>query len=157
MNGGIPMSKESPQRTFNQRETFIAVLAIMKTSPNAQAMSKEQIQTLVEYIRLNHCQDISYDEWLEIEKNIIQTKHLVMDTLIKGVFKALGAKPAQEKELVLFKKMEAEFRDYETEESLQTLKDMLKEDKSETSQLIKQAITQFEKSKKDRDNERKSL
>lgn len=151
------MSKESPQRTFTQRECWIAVLTIMKTSQNAKSMTKEQRQVLEEYIRLHHCPEISYDEWLEIEKNIIQTKNLVMGTLIKGVFKALGATKPEEKELVHFKKMDEQFREFESEESIKALKNMIAEDQSEAGNLIKQAITQFEKAKKERDQESKSL
>src|SRR3989304_4845649 len=58
----------------------------------AKSLEPKQITALAEYIRSQNCPQLSYDDWLDIEKSIIDSKYVIMGSLATGLTQALGGK-----------------------------------------------------------------
>lgn len=92
--------------TFTQRELWVYILTIMHTSSIAKQAGKETRQVIEMYLRKEMCPDISMDEWLKIEKDIVSYKNDVMGLMSMGVLGALGHRRMSDKDISFFKTLE---------------------------------------------------
>ena len=91
---------------FSEREKFICILTIFKTSKISQSLPKNSRVALEELYRTKFCPSIDYNEWREIEKSIIKTKNDCISQSLDLMLKAMGRKTPDSKELEEIKQLE---------------------------------------------------
>lgn len=120
----------------------------MHTESHAKALPKKARQSLEEAIRKEFCPDISYDQWLEIEKAIIDGSKIIQSHFWKLMPQALGLTSDKDKDVIM--SLEAGFNDSKID--LEEIKKSLPNDSSEETKKLLGAIEQIQKL----DRERKS-
>lgn len=70
---------------LNNREKWIFILTVMKTSQTGKSMPMKTKQGVMEFLRKNLCKDVSYEDWLSMELDIKKAKSEVMDLMFEGV------------------------------------------------------------------------
>ena len=71
--------------TFSDKEKWILILLIFKTTQTGKNMPMKMKQAVCEFLRNKICPTINYDQWLQIEKDINKTKTEVMDLMYEGM------------------------------------------------------------------------
>lgn len=74
----------------NDREFWIFVQTVLHTAQRVKDLDKQQVTALAEYIRGKFCPNLTYEDWLDVEKSIIESKYSVMNTLAEGLSQATG-------------------------------------------------------------------
>lgn len=75
---------------LSEREKWLFVLTVMKTSKRAKDLPIELKQEICEFIRKREAPSINHDEWLKMEYDIRDTKDKVMILLQQGMSMAIG-------------------------------------------------------------------
>ena len=91
---------------FNERESWITILTIFKTSSIAKSLPKDTRVALEELYRQKFCPSINHKEWLEIEQNIIQLSKNCINESIQLMLKAMGHITPNSQELEQIKTLE---------------------------------------------------
>lgn len=91
---------------LTQREKWAIIMTVFKSIPMAKSMPRKNRQALQEYLRRKLCPDVSLDEWLVIENNIVSFKDEVLKTLTTGFYQAIGQKLPEKDESELLKELE---------------------------------------------------
>jgi len=65
-------------------------MTVVKTSSLAKKLPLKSQQALCEFIRKNISPEIDYPEWLQIEKDISETKKNVNQYMMQGLMTSLG-------------------------------------------------------------------
>ncbi len=76
--------------TLTEREKWLFVLTVMKTSKRASSLPMKLKQEICEFIRKRIAPNISYDEWLKMEYDLRDEKADVMTLLMQGMSVAMG-------------------------------------------------------------------
>ena len=75
---------------LNEREKWMFILAVMKTSQTGKSMPMKMNVAVCEFLRERICPNISYDDWKQMEYDIREVKSQVMDLMLKGMEVASG-------------------------------------------------------------------
>ncbi len=134
----------------NDREFWIFVETVLHTSQYVKTLPKKQITALAEYIRSEHCPNLSYQTWLDVEKSIVSSKYAVMDSLAKGVTKSMGG-DISSKAFDELQKLDKGFRESIEDLDLNEIEKKLKQSKVELPDLTKvlELAKDLQKEKKD--------
>ncbi|HLC24857.1 MAG TPA: hypothetical protein VJJ25_04435 [Nitrosopumilaceae archaeon] len=120
----------------NDREFWIFVESVLHTSQMAKSLEPKQITALAEYIRSQNCPQLSYDDWLDIEKSIIDSKYVIMGSLASGLTQALGGTTSN-KAFEEIRNLDSGFRDTVANIDLEDIERKLKESKITIPDLTK--------------------
>jgi len=120
----------------NDREFWIFVQSVLHTSQMAKSLEPKQITALAEYIRSQNCPQLSYDDWLDIEKSIIDSKYVIIGSLASGLTQALGGKISN-KAFEEIRNLDSGFRDTVANIDLEDIERKLKESKITIPDLTK--------------------
>ena len=120
----------------NDREFWIFVESVLHTSQMAKSLEPKQITALAEYIRSQNCPQLSYDDWLDIEKSIIDSKYVIMGSLASGLTQALGGTTSN-KAFEEIRNLDSGFRDTVANIDLEDIERKLKESKITITDLTK--------------------
>jgi len=77
---------------LNNREKWIFILTVLKTSQTGKAMPLKMQQGVLEFLRKKICPDVSYDDWLSMELDIKKAKSEVMGLMFEGMQAATSNK-----------------------------------------------------------------
>jgi len=75
---------------LTDREKWLFILTVMKTSQTGKSMPVEMQQGICEFLRNKICPEIDYKTWEEMEFDIREIKTEVMDLMFKGMEVASG-------------------------------------------------------------------
>ena len=120
----------------NDREFWIFVQSVLHTSQMAKSLEPKQITALAEYIRSQNCPQLSYDDWLDIEKSIIDSKYVIMGSLATGLTQALGGTTSN-KAFEEIRNLDSGFRDTVENIDLEDIERKLKQSKITIPDLTK--------------------
>ena len=109
------------------------VLSVMHTASVAQSLQKNQRVAIEEAIRKQHCPEITYDEWLEIEQKIVDSKGKIMSAFMGLLPLAIGEKMPVNKDLDILALLDTSFRDQVKFIDFDQLKKNLPNDQSENT------------------------
>jgi hypothetical protein len=135
-------------REFSQREFWIFVMTIMHTSQRAQSLSKEQRVAIEEAIRAKHCPDIPYQEWEEIELNIVKNRDKIQEAFISMLSMALGKKIPSGIDSDLVKTLDDHFRHIVDHVNIAELREVIQQSHTPQSPEILDLINEIEKLQK---------
>lgn len=76
--------------TLSDREKWMFILTVLKTSQIGKSMPLMMQQAISEFLREKICPKIDYDEWRNMELDIREIKAKVMDLMFKGMAVASG-------------------------------------------------------------------
>ncbi len=142
--------------TLNEREKWLFVLTVMKTSKRASSLPMKLKQEICEFIRKRIAPSISYDEWLKMEYDIRDEKADIMTLLMQGMSVALGEGdklPPEAKEMFDesdFAKLDNAAREMNlSEKADELLKELDKMSDVSQMETIKQKILEYLREKDD--------
>ena len=120
----------------NDREFWICVQSVLHTSQVAKSLEPKQITALAEYIRSQNCPQLSYEDWLDIEKSIIESKYIVMESLATGITKSMGGEMSS-KAFEDLRNLDSGFRDIVGNIDVEQIETKLKNSKVSLPDLTK--------------------
>ena len=126
--------------TLTPREFWVFVLSTMHSASVAQSLNKNQRVSIEEAIRKQHCPEISYDEWLEIEKNIVSSKGKIMSAFMGLLPLAMGDKIPVSKDMDILAMLDTSFREQVKYIDFDQLKKNLPKDQSENTKMTLELI-----------------
>lgn len=132
------------------REFWIFVETVLHTSQTAKSLEPKQITALAEYIRSQNCPNLSYEEWLDIEKSIIDSKYNVIGTIATGITQAMGGKMSS-KAFEDLRNLDSGFRDTVANLDVDQIEKRLKESKINIPDLtnVLELAKSFQKERKE--------
>jgi len=81
---------------FTGKEKWLYYLAVLKTSQTGKILTLEQKQIISDFIRKKICPEIGYDEWFEMEKEMIKLKTEIMNLMYEGMQSSISGKISEE-------------------------------------------------------------
>src|SRR3990167_3529680 len=75
---------------FTDKEKWICILTIFKTSQFTKLIPKQARQTLEDMLRKKFCQQIDYEQWRDIEYQIIKLSKTVQSYYFEMALKSIG-------------------------------------------------------------------
>ena len=75
---------------LSEREKWMFILTVMKTSKTGKSMTLEMQVAVCEFLRERLCPSISHESWKEMEYDIREIKAQVMELMFKGMEVASG-------------------------------------------------------------------
>lgn len=133
---------------LSDREKWLFILTVMKTSQTGKSMPVEMQQGICEFLRGKICPEIDYKTWEEMEYDIREIKTEVMDLMFKGMEVASGKTNALPEAKQMFNetemakldnKMRGELKKIDFD-SLKKILDDLPEDKKKKLQPMFESI-----------------
>jgi len=137
-------------KEFSHREFWIFVMSVLHTSARAQALTKEQRVAIEEAIRAKHCPDISYQEWEEIELNIVKNRDKIQEGFISMMGAALGKTLQSGIDVHSLKTLDENFRHIVNNININTLRVLLTKSNTEQPKEILDLIDEIEKLQKEK-------
>jgi len=138
-------------REFSHREFWIFVMTMMHSSQRAQSLTKEQRVTIEEAIRAKHCQDISYQEWEEIELNIVKNRDKIQEGFMSLLGMALGKSQAKGIDVDSLKTLDDSFRHIIKNINIADLREVIQQSHTPQAPEILDLINEIEKLKKEKE------
>lgn len=142
--------------TLTEREKWLFVLTVMKTSKRASNLPMKLKQEICEFIRKRVAPSISYDEWLKMEYDIRDEKADIMTLMMQGMSVALGEGdklPQEAREMFdesEFAKLDNAAREMNLrDEADGLLKELDKMSENSKMETIKQKILEYLREKDD--------
>ena len=108
-------------------------MSVMHTAQVAKSLPKNQRVAIEEAIRKQHCPEITYDEWLEIEQNIVSSKGKIMSAFLGLLPLAMGDKMPVSKDMDILAMLDSSFREQVKFIDFEQLKKNLPKDQSENT------------------------
>jgi len=137
-------------REFSHREFWIFVMTMMHSSQRAQSLTKEQRVTIEEAIRAKHCQDISYQEWEEIELNIVKNRDKIQEGFMSMLGMALGKSQQIGIDANSLKTLDDSFRHIVDHVNIADLRELVQQSHTPQSPEILDLIDEIEKLQKEK-------
>ena len=94
----------------------------------ARNLEPKQVTSLAEFIKSKNCPNLSYDDWLDIEKSIMSSKYAIMDGFAEGLTQAMGGKTGS-KAFEDLRNLDSEFRNAVEGLNINDIESKLKESK----------------------------
>ena len=135
-------------KEFSHREFWIFVMTIMHTSQRAQSLAKEQRVAIEEAIRAKHCPDISYQEWEEIELNIVKNRDKIQEAFMSMLGMALGKSQQIGIDANSLKTLDDSFRHIVDHVNIADLRELVQQSHTPQSPEILDLIDEIEKLQK---------
>jgi len=105
---------------LTEREKWLYYLTVLKTSQTGKILSLEQKQAISEFIKTKIYPKITYDEWREMEVDMIKMNTQIMDLMWEGMQTSIGGKLPREVEQ-MFKVEDIAKLDNSVRDSLSTI------------------------------------
>lgn len=134
----------------NDREFWIFIETVLHTSQMVKHLKPDQITALAEYIRKQNCPNLSNNDWLDIEKSIVESKYIVMGSFATGISQAVGGTMSS-KAFEDIRNLDSGFRDSIIDLDVNEIESKLKESKINLPDLTKVLglVKSFQKERKD--------
>ena len=81
---------EEPKDKFSDYEFWIFILTIFHSNQYTQSLSISQQQAMLQVIRKKHCPNITNEQWLNIELNIVNNRNIMMDSMLESASASAG-------------------------------------------------------------------
>jgi hypothetical protein len=137
-------------KEFSHREFWIFVMTVMHTSQRAQSLEKNQRVAIEEAIRAKHCPDISYQEWEEIELNIVKNRDKIQEAFMSMLGMALGKKIPSGIDSHSLKTLDDSFRHIINHVNIADLRELIQQSHTPQSPEILDLINEIEKLQKEK-------